>query len=171
MGHLCRATCTQNLISAQNSQKGIKCTEANEQLRFYCLNTYVQYAHSTYIGTYCKVVPDLSMYYSTKNIPIYNGNQPSKQTVYSFSSLVYFLANVLFTPTRDQKLSDKNVRAQFLQIFTLKNGFNPGKLKKKIWQPFCIDQSTTNPAQFFLEYGWIGCADAPTILIFSIFKG
>ena len=131
MGPLCRATCTQNLISAQNSQKGIKCTE--EQLRFYCFNTYIllHMVHTIYIGTYCKVVPDLSMYYSTKNIPIYNGNQPSKQTVYSFSSLVYFLANVLFTPTRDQKLSDKNVRAQFLQIFTLKNGFNPGKLKTK----------------------------------------
>ena len=42
-------------------------------------------------ATHCKV----AVYYSTKNIPIYNGNQPSKQTIYSFSRLVYSLARSL----------------------------------------------------------------------------
>ena len=47
MGHLGRATCIVQSISAQTSQEGIKCIKAIEQLRSYCLIYILCTLHST----------------------------------------------------------------------------------------------------------------------------
>ena len=57
MGSLSRATCTVHSISAQTSQKGIKCTIAKEYIRSYCPNTYtVDLGHVRLVFTRLRLI-------------------------------------------------------------------------------------------------------------------